>query len=603
MPGSRGARREGRSFKLKPADPFELIRWLARSQSDPRKAVAELVQNSLDAGARQVVVERIRVKGALTLRVRDDGEGVVPDREREDALMHIATNIGHSHKLGLDPSERRARVVAGKYGVGLLGFWSIGKQLELRSRVAGSPLWVLRLEEDSPRAEVVRHVMRTDAPATYTEVVVGPVHAASQKALGGRRLSEYLAGELRGQILMSGAEVVVHDRVARGSAQKRFVVAPRRFSGERLALPNEIEVVGYPAVRVELYVARGAERPAVQLACAGTLVADDISEVAAFGIHGAPWTGCELTGLLDFAAFSIPPGSRRGVLPDAAAMAFLTALAELEPLVLAELAHLERERREAADRNVVRELRRALRGLQTRLPHYDLPTVRGERDGDGDGGAAAGEPAIEPPVDEGEPAGTMPLFPAGPLAAVRIAPQRVRITPGSERRVRATATDAEGRCIEDVAFEWRLPDGARTSLSVRGAGARPALVAEPDAPLGARVALLCVATQAERSASDLAEVIVADDQRADSSGIPEPYLVSDAEGNWRSRMHGERWEVNEAHRDYLGVRDEPRGRMRYLLALLAKEIVLRSSGRHESSDVLESMAEVLAHAERNLRGK
>jgi hypothetical protein len=34
---------------LRPADPFDLIRWLARSQSDPRKAVAELVQNSIDA--------------------------------------------------------------------------------------------------------------------------------------------------------------------------------------------------------------------------------------------------------------------------------------------------------------------------------------------------------------------------------------------------------------------------------------------------------------------------------------------------------------------------------------------------------------------------
>ena len=27
---------------VKPADPFELIRWLARSQPDPRKALAEL---------------------------------------------------------------------------------------------------------------------------------------------------------------------------------------------------------------------------------------------------------------------------------------------------------------------------------------------------------------------------------------------------------------------------------------------------------------------------------------------------------------------------------------------------------------------------------
>jgi hypothetical protein len=38
-----------RTLVLRPADPFDLIRWLARSQSDPRKAVAELVQNSIDA--------------------------------------------------------------------------------------------------------------------------------------------------------------------------------------------------------------------------------------------------------------------------------------------------------------------------------------------------------------------------------------------------------------------------------------------------------------------------------------------------------------------------------------------------------------------------
>jgi hypothetical protein len=37
--------------KLRAADPFELIRWLARSQPDPRKALAELVQNSIDARA------------------------------------------------------------------------------------------------------------------------------------------------------------------------------------------------------------------------------------------------------------------------------------------------------------------------------------------------------------------------------------------------------------------------------------------------------------------------------------------------------------------------------------------------------------------------
>ena len=49
--------------KLRAADPFELIRWLARSQPDPRKALAELVQNSIDAGARRIEISRMRERG------------------------------------------------------------------------------------------------------------------------------------------------------------------------------------------------------------------------------------------------------------------------------------------------------------------------------------------------------------------------------------------------------------------------------------------------------------------------------------------------------------------------------------------------------------
>ena len=43
---------------------------------------------------------------------------------------------------------------------------------------------------------------------------------------------------------------------------------------------------------------------------------------------------------------------------------------QLLPLVEEELRRLDRERRAAADRQVVQELRRALRGLQRRLPQY-----------------------------------------------------------------------------------------------------------------------------------------------------------------------------------------------------------------------------------------
>src|SRR5580704_13823574 len=149
-------------LRLKPADPFELIRWLARSQSDPRKAVAELVQNSLDAGAAVVTVRRYRVRGTFCLAITDDGEGVLPEMERREALEYLATHVGHSRKMGLDPATRTQHVIAGKYGVGLLGFWSIGKVLELRTRVAGSKLMALRLQEDSARAEILPLPLRID---------------------------------------------------------------------------------------------------------------------------------------------------------------------------------------------------------------------------------------------------------------------------------------------------------------------------------------------------------------------------------------------------------------------------------------------------------
>src|SRR2546425_4133718 len=126
-----------RTLVLRPADPFDLIRWLARSQSDPRKAVAELVQNSIDAHARHIVVSRRRLRGAPALTVRDDGEGVLPGLGREEALRYIATNIGSSRKRSLSPEQRRRLVVTGQYGVGLLGFWSIGRRMEIRSRVGG----------------------------------------------------------------------------------------------------------------------------------------------------------------------------------------------------------------------------------------------------------------------------------------------------------------------------------------------------------------------------------------------------------------------------------------------------------------------------------
>ena len=148
--------------RVRPADPFELIRWLARSQSDPRKAIAELVQNSLDAGARMVRITRFRERGVASISILDDGEGVIPELSRVEALTYIATHIGYSRKRNLTPEERRELMTQGKYGIGLLGVlgdWAYARDALVsseRTRVPASAFGRRAALRDRPDAHSAR---------------------------------------------------------------------------------------------------------------------------------------------------------------------------------------------------------------------------------------------------------------------------------------------------------------------------------------------------------------------------------------------------------------------------------------------------------------
>jgi hypothetical protein len=429
-----------------------------------------------------------------------------------------------------------------------------------------------------------------DSESTFTEVVITEVHAAAARILSGRRLSEYLSAELRGPLLATGADVSIHDGLARGLAPKHFRVVPRRYTGEPLNLPATVEVPGYSAMRIELYFARGAERPAVELACAGTLVADDLGGLASLGLAEPPWLGRGLSGLIDFADFAVPPGTRRGVVPDAAAEAFARALGELAPLVSAELDRMDRERGAAANRQVMNDLRRAFRGLRNRLPQYELPAVEGEGEAAASrtsgilplGESPGADPAEDPPGEGGDDGET-----------------------GRERRVRAVATDDAGRALgaaPDLTFAWSAnPD----VLSIVGGGPRPALLAAATARPGMRETFQVLARQGERVATASATATVVDPADVEAGGklgIPEPELLDEPGAGWRSRFLGQRWQVNSGHEDFAALAGDAKSRLRYLLTLLAKEIVARTHGGPGADSALEGLVEILAHTERNLRG-
>ena len=85
-------------------------------------------------------------------------------------------------------------------------------------------------------------------------------------------------------------------------------------------------------------------------------------------------------------------------------------------------------------------------------------------------------------------------------------------------------------------------------------------------------------------------------------GIPEPHLVDAPGETWRSRFDGKRWEVNQMHDDYLALKGESRSRLRYLLALLAKDLAQHAHRVPGAVEASEDVASILALAERNLRG-
>ncbi len=587
-------------------DPFELVRWLALSQPDPRKALAELVQNSLDANARHIRIVRVREKGVACLKIHDDGEGVIPELDRPDAMHYIATHIGHSRKRSLSPEKRYELMTQGQYGIGLLGFWSLGEMLEIRSSLPGQKSYRLILHRNRPeyRIEPLRGKLAFDE--RFTEVVVVGLGKEAAAVVGARRAADFLASELRGQLLMRAVEVTIEDKMSRGRSPKKLRVKPPRFLGERLEGLSTVAIPGHAPIKLEIYLtgegSNGESFRPIAVYAAGTLVAESFRELSAIGLDHDPWTDSRLTGMVDFPEVHVAPGSRRGIIPDEMAHHFAEALRRVEPLLVSILETKEREREEALDQNLIRDLQRAFRDFYRKRPSYTmLPTEKKTEGADGDGGGpgpGVDETIEENDASEGSGADAAELFPPGPLAAVAISPVRIVIEKGGEKIVRAEARDAGGRRIrEGIELAWKVfgPVGkvrnepGRTVLEAADSPAEGTLSVHARMPL----------TGAEASAAAPVEIV---DVLPSSTheGIPEPELIDAPGSSWRSRFQDGRWQVNSGHPDYRASSSRPATKLRYFALLFAKEIVLRSSQDPRLEAPLEQLVEVAGYADRKI---
>ena len=117
--------------KLRIGNDWNAITIIALSQSNPLKAIAELVENSIDARATNVTITRGRSEGRHYLEVRDNGQGIPRDGDGRPDFRYVATHICDSVKRRL--KVEGAAGLQGEFGIGLLSFWTLGEELTLTS--------------------------------------------------------------------------------------------------------------------------------------------------------------------------------------------------------------------------------------------------------------------------------------------------------------------------------------------------------------------------------------------------------------------------------------------------------------------------------------
>lgn len=285
----------GRSGKLRIADHWNAISIIANSQANPLKAVAEFVENSIDARAKQIVIVRGKKKGAFYLKISDDGEGIPSDEQGLPDFRRVATHICDSIKKQF--KSRGAEGIQGEFGIGLLSFWTVGQNLSMSCCGADGNPYQMTMAKDSPDFSVSQK--RILLSFKGTDMTIYPL-LPGLRSLTGEKIQRYLASELRDRIKETGVTVKVVDRTGR----KEFVVIPRQFTGRLLHDLKPAETA-QGDIYLEIYLNEPGSVNCIGLYRRGTRVLPSITELDQF--EKEPWTAGCLQGIVDAPFLSIIP--------------------------------------------------------------------------------------------------------------------------------------------------------------------------------------------------------------------------------------------------------------------------------------------------------
>jgi Histidine kinase-, DNA gyrase B-, and HSP90-like ATPase len=594
--------------KLKIGDDWNAIRIIALSQSNPLKAIAEFVENSIDAHAKTVTITRGREHGEHYLSIRDDGDGVPRDEEGRPNFKYVATHICDSIKRRLK-AEGVGNGVQGEFGIGLLSFWTVGDQLTMISAGSDQRSYQMTMSKgDSGYTVSPRRVLFAERG---TELRIGPL-LEGIRILSGEKIQWYLASELRDRIRSANVRVMVIDKLAR----KQYEVEPRAYEGRLL---HQLPAVRTPFgdAYAELYLAEPADNCRVALTRAGTRVIEDLATLP--GLERAPWSSRYLQGLIDVPFLNVTPGTRSGIIHDERYAAVSEALRPLEAHLSGLIEAQQRAEEEQASQQSLRAIQRAFREALLALPEeYDWFDIQARarsesgppRPSTGEVGPATGEEGTadlgvaEPSLN---PGGQRQFFDyAGPLFSVVISPASSTTPVNERRRFRALPRDRSRRRVEeDLQFSWEIAAGGGSLTSTVD---QEVEYLAPSTPGLARLRVAVLQHELTCTAEALVTITASletsmNEAVVNARGLP-GYTFERAAGElWRSRFDVERnlIIVNSGHRDFVFATKNRALQLRYLVRLYVKELVLRNFAGISPEQLLERMIELSLYAEDKLK--
>jgi len=595
---------------LRIGDQWNAITIIALSQNNPLKAIAEFVENSIDAQSKNILIIRGKAKGKNYLKISDDGSGVPLEEKGVPNFPYVATHICDSIKKKL--KAEGAVGLQGEFGIGLLSFWTVGETMTLACCGTDGAAYQMKMKRGEPGYAIARrHLL---VPFKGTEMIITPL-LAGLRQINGEKIQRYLASELRDRIHNSQAKIKVIDHFLRAE----YSVEPREFSGQ---LIHQIPVLSTPEgeIYTELYLGSPGEDNKIGLYRAGTRVLFSLTQLDEFNMF--PWTSGYLQGVIDAPFLNLTPGTRDGLIRDERFDRFCQALGPLRDKLREVIEEQERAREERSSKQILKAVQEALKEAILSLPQeeYDWfevhpprmsPSTENVPPGSAGGDQAGRDDEMIIPSESSlsEKLKEQKSFFefAGPLHSVKVLPASCNMAVNNKRNFRAACRDKQNRQVDQrLLFKWTLLQGngtlenADSSIVTFMAPAEPGLI---------RLGVTAIQDSIECPAEAVITVtdsIIPDQLISSSSskkGLP-GYTLRSAPGEmWRSKYDADQnlVTINNAHKDFVFASRERSRKLRYICRLFIKELVLANFLTVDPAQLLERMIELSLYTEEGLR--